>query len=304
MRTNRLPAYGDEQMRVEFDPENIRFTSEGVGFDGLRTVVREMPDEHEAGTGRKGLPYFVFACRPVREKGRTLLTFEENRERALPQNRIATIIPPDKPFVLTWHRSAGRVGQFHVHPGFFEEVLRRADLPVRGFRSVPPVRFVINRRVDWLCQLLMQETEQGCPSGRLYYQQLATTLLVAVLLQTDPRLPDVGDVVGQQGYIQRAAAFMEENFASKLTLADVARAAGLSPFHFSRLFSRLMGLSPHQYLMRCRLQHARKLLAAAGEGRCIAEVAVETGFADQTHFGRHFRRAYGVSPSEFRRAQE
>jgi hypothetical protein len=48
---------------------------------------------------------------------------------------------------------------------------------------MPLPRFVINRRVDWLCQLLMQEAEHGCPSGRIYYEHLATALLVAVALQ-------------------------------------------------------------------------------------------------------------------------
>ena len=53
-----------------------------------------------------------------------------------------------------------------AHPRFVEDVLRLAGIPASGFRSVPAPRFVINRRIDLLCQLLMEETEQGCPSGR------------------------------------------------------------------------------------------------------------------------------------------
>jgi AraC-like DNA-binding protein len=289
-------------MRVEFDPENIRFTSDCVGFDAFRTVVREMPDEHEAGSGRRGMPSFIFACRPVREKGRTLLTFAEEPETALTMNRISSVIPPNKPFVLNWHQSAGRVGQFQVHPLFFEEVLRRAGIPAGGFRSVPSPRFLINRRVEWLCQLLMQETEQGCPSGRLYFEHLATALLVAVLLQTDPRLPDGGNVEAQQRRIQRVVALLEANFASKLSRDELAHAAGLSPSHFSQLFHSVVGLSPHQYLLRCRLRHAQKLLSTVEGGLSIAAVAAESGFADQAHLARHFRRAYGISPLQFRRS--
>jgi hypothetical protein len=68
---------------LNFDPKNIRFTSDYVGFEGFRALVREMPDEHEAGTGQSGLPVFRFSCRPIREKGQTLLTFQEDPEHAL-----------------------------------------------------------------------------------------------------------------------------------------------------------------------------------------------------------------------------
>ena len=71
-------------MRVEIHPpESIRFASDCVGFDGFRVVVIELPDEGEAGSGRRGHSCFRFACRPVQEKGRTLLTFEENPESVL-----------------------------------------------------------------------------------------------------------------------------------------------------------------------------------------------------------------------------
>jgi AraC family transcriptional regulator len=80
----------------------------------------------------------------------------------------------------------------------------------------------------------------------------------------------------------------------------VARAAGLSPFHFSRLFHQVVGLAPHHYLLRCRLRNAQKLLSTS-KGRSIADVAAETGIADQAHLARHFRRAFGESPQQFRR---
>ena len=287
-------------MRVEIHPpESIRFTSDCVGFDGFRVVVIELPDEGGAGSGRRGHPCFRFACRPVQEKGRTLLTFEENPEGVV-MSRISSVIPPNRPFLLSWRRAAGRVGTFEVHPRFFEEVLRRSDIAATGFYCVPPPRFVINRRVDWLCQLLMQEAEQGCPSGRAYFEHLANAVVIAVAAQIDPRLPDAGNPEAQHRRIRQAIAFMEANFASKLTRDDVARAAGLSPFYFSRLFRQVAGLAPHQCLLRCRLRNAQKLLSTA-EGHPIADVAAETGFADQAHLARHFRRAFGKSPQQFRR---
>ncbi len=289
-------------MRVELHPECIRFTSDCLGFDGFRALVCEVPEDGEAGSGRRGYPYFRVACRPAQEKGRTLLTFEENRESAS-MSRISSIIPPDRPFNLSWRGAAGRIGCFDVHPRFFEKVLCQSGIPTTGLYRVPPPRFVINRRVDWLCQLLMQETEQGCPSGAAFFEHLASVLVIAVASQIDPRLAMAGNPEAQHRSIRQAIALMEGNFALKLTRDEVARAAGLSPFHFSRLFHQVVGLAPHQYLLRCRLRNARKLLST-GEGRSIADVAVEAGFADQAHFARHFRRAFGTSPQQFRRAHK
>src|SRR5205823_3614004 len=73
--------------------------------------------------------------------------------------------------------------------------------------------------------------------------------------------PDSGHVWSQPCRIRRAVALMEANFAVKLSREEMARAAGFSVSHFSKLFTQCMGLSPHQYLVLCRLRHAKKLLS-------------------------------------------
>jgi AraC-like DNA-binding protein len=282
-------------------PEHIRFTSDRLGFEGFRVVVVELPEEGEAGSEQCVHPYFWFMCRPVRERGRTVLTFVENSESVL-LSRISAIVPPSRAFRLTWRQAAGRVGTFEVHPRFLENVLRQSEITTAKFR-MPHPRFAINRRVDWLCQLLMQEAEEGCPNGCPYFESLASALLLAVASQIDPRLPEAGHLDAQHRRIQEAVVFIEANFAWNITREDVARVAGLSPFHFSRLFHALVGLTPHQYLLRCRLRNAQELLST-NEVRSVADIAAETGFADQAHFARHFRSAFAKSPQEFRRAHK
>ena len=97
-----------------------------------------------------------------------------------------------------------------------------------------------------------------------------------------------------------AALWIEENSAGEMSLEAAAREARLSAFHFLRLFSKVLGVTPHQYLLRTRLRHAARLLAE-GE-RAVTEVALDVGFADLSNFVRSFRRAAGVSPGGFRRA--
>lgn len=97
-----------------------------------------------------------------------------------------------------------------------------------------------------------------------------------------------------------AALWLEQNAAQPVGLEDAARHAGLSPFHFLRVFRRVTGVTPHQYLLRRRLARAAKLLAE--EALPITEVALESGFADLSNFVRTFGRVAGVSPKRFRRA--
>jgi AraC-like DNA-binding protein len=97
-----------------------------------------------------------------------------------------------------------------------------------------------------------------------------------------------------------AALWLEENHAEEVDLGQAARQAGLSPFHFLRSFSRSLGVTPHQYVVRSRLRHAARLLAEGD--RPVTAVALDVGFADLSNFVRTFRRAAGVPPGEFRRA--
>jgi AraC-like DNA-binding protein len=97
-----------------------------------------------------------------------------------------------------------------------------------------------------------------------------------------------------------AAQWLDAHSASPVDLEQAARQAGLSPFHFLRLFSKALGVTPHQYLLRSRLRHAARLLC--DESRPVTEVAYEVGFADLSNFVRSFHRAAGVSPRAYRRA--
>jgi AraC family transcriptional regulator len=97
-----------------------------------------------------------------------------------------------------------------------------------------------------------------------------------------------------------AALWLEEHAHREIDLERMARQADLSPFHFLRLFARVLGVTPHQYLVRCRLRHAARLLA--DPARSITDVAFDVGFQDLSNFVRTFRRAAGVSPRAFRRA--
>jgi AraC family transcriptional regulator len=93
--------------------------------------------------------------------------------------------------------------------------------------------------------------------------------------------------------------YVEVNLDRPMALADLAAVAGLSVFHFARVFRRSVGQTPHRYVMQRRVDAARRRLAAGGEP--IIEVAAACGFASPNHFASAFRRFAGVSPREYRR---
>jgi AraC family transcriptional regulator len=96
------------------------------------------------------------------------------------------------------------------------------------------------------------------------------------------------------------ALWIDAHAHEAVDLETSAREAGLSPFHFLRVFARVLGVTPHQYLVRSRLRHAARRLAA--DRRPITEIAFEVGFGDLSNFVRTFHRAAGLSPRAFRQA--
>lgn len=100
--------------------------------------------------------------------------------------------------------------------------------------------------------------------------------------------------------IVETALWIADNAQQRLDLDAMARQAGLSSFHFLRSFRNVLGVTPHQYLVRCRQRLAVRLLA--DDSRSVTDVAFDAGFADLSNFVRTFQRTAGTSPGRFRRA--
>ncbi len=98
----------------------------------------------------------------------------------------------------------------------------------------------------------------------------------------------------------RVRDFMEANLSEKVTLEDLALLLGLDRFRFLKLFKRTIGMTPHAWLLRLRLERAVELIRA-NRGMSITDVAQAVGFFDQSHFTRAFHTAYGVTPARFQR---
>ena len=101
------------------------------------------------------------------------------------------------------------------------------------------------------------------------------------------------------GRLRRVLAYVEEHLAEDITVADLANVACLSIFHFTRAFAATMGVPPHRYVSRRRLETAKAMIAT---GRAsLSKIALDCQFSSQSSFTRAFRRATGMTPAEYRR---
>jgi transcriptional regulator of acetoin/glycerol metabolism len=103
------------------------------------------------------------------------------------------------------------------------------------------------------------------------------------------------------GALRRVREYVETHLSASIDLTTLAGIAGLSLYHFARAFKESAGVTPHHYLVQRRVAQAQEMLARTELS--LSEIALATGFSDQSHFARHFRQMLGVTPGQFRWSQ-
>lgn len=161
-----------------------------------------------------------------------------------------------------------------------------------------------NDALTFSARRVASEFELELP-GREDAFDLAAGLLAIDLMRAHAR-PDLSARVERSRVglvdrrLRRAIEFMHDNFDRELSVAEIAAAAYLSEFHFSRLFKRVTGQTPHAYLGSLRLAAAERLLAEGDLS--VAEVGARVGYQSASHFTKVFRAATGLTPTAFREA--
>jgi AraC-like DNA-binding protein len=121
---------------------------------------------------------------------------------------------------------------------------------------------------------------------------------IEIVTGRDDRAPDAP--ARDRRRAVEAAVWLDAHAHEPVDLERTSREAGVSAYHFLRLFTRVVGVTPHQYLVRARLRRAAQLLS--DNDQSVTDVALDVGFGDVSNFVRTFHRAAGVSPRRFRQA--
>jgi len=188
-----------------------------------------------------------------------------------------------------------RAGCVKLDPELVAEVAQLLPADQRG--QIVPVVLADARPLVSLIRLIVDEVVHEQAGSFLTVDALAEALTVRLL-----RRPSDSGRPGGAGRDPRVSAAVDRIlscYAEPLSVDTLAETASMSRFHFSRLFSSQVGLSPYRYLLRTRISRAAELL---GRGRhSVTEAAFTVGFSDLGRFSRAFRRQFGCSPSAYRR---
>jgi AraC family transcriptional regulator len=148
-----------------------------------------------------------------------------------------------------------------------------------------------------LARILASQSSDGYPDGPLFWNEAASRFVDGLVMrhtsgQESRRRGTLGKAV-----LARLRDHVLAHLDQPIEVAALAKLAGRSPFHFTRVFSRAVGVSPHRYVIHLRLQRAIELVRDGRTG--LAEIAARTGFADQSHLSHWVRRVHGASLTQF-----
>ncbi|UUO06359.1 AraC family transcriptional regulator [Blastopirellula sp. J2-11] len=144
---------------------------------------------------------------------------------------------------------------------------------------------------------LAQAGRDQSSGDQLFSESLGTALTVRLLQAAGTQRPPLVRSPLDTAVLQQVARYIDAHLGRALSVPQLAAVAGLSQWHFSRAFKTATGLTPHQYVVQRRLLRAKELLETTE--RKLAAIALDVGFASQSHLAVHFRRQFGQTPGQY-----
>ena len=194
----------------------------------------------------------------------------------------------------------GRVDAEYLAIGISDAALSAACDGISDGLELRPISKLVDVRVGALVEAVNVERLAGFPNGHLFLDAVEQALAVALVNDYAVRRPSPRIYRGglTPARLRRVTELVQVKIEDELTLEEMAESADLSVAHFSQMFRKSTGQSPHQFVLRQRVERAKDMLRAA-ESR-VLDVAVACGFKTQQHFARVFRQICGISPTEYR----
>lgn len=194
----------------------------------------------------------------------------------------------------------GLMNVSHLQLGISDAALMACSDGAYGEVELRPSRKFADSRLSALVAAARAEMVAGFPSGRLFLDSVEQAMAVTLVNGHAVRHRPVQIYQGGLGSarLRRIKELVHGKMEDDLSLDEMAQSVGLSTAHFARMFRKSTGQTPHQFVLRQRLERAKAMLHAP-DAR-VLDVAVACGFKTQQHFAQVFRDVWGVSPTEYR----
>jgi AraC family transcriptional regulator len=177
-------------------------------------------------------------------------------------------------------------------------VLNQATWEQRDVELVPQVS-IADPVIPQLALALKIEIQTGCLSGRLYGESLGAALAARLVQNYAVSKPEFKANGLSRAQLARVVDYIKANVAQDLSILDLATLTGMSESHFSRSFKQSVGIAPYRYLMQQRVERAKQLLKQ--QAISISDIALDSGFANQTHLTKVFRQMTGMTPKAYQK---
>jgi AraC-like DNA-binding protein len=156
-----------------------------------------------------------------------------------------------------------------------------------------PKAVIADKKLAAQVRAFHQAAEQGT---KLEQDSTFLTMLSSLVSRHAERALTLNNIRLEHEAVKKVKGFLETHPSAEISLQDLAKIASLSSFHLLRVFKKELGVTPHAYQIQQRVHLAKQFVK---QGKTLAEVALETGFHDQSHMGFHFKRLVGVTPRQF-----
>jgi len=274
-------------------PETSTALSRGARWDGLALeTLTDLPavavPEHEHPTHLLSLLVGAPLAIEWTTGGRT--------QSAVNEPGTIHLLPKGTCDRLVWKGRSNRILvtlEPRLLTGGLEQTAHRHDLDLETHWQLN------DRHLASLILALQADMEDGCPAGRLFGESLGTAIAVYLARRYAAVRSGAPARGGLPAYrLRRVSDYIASNLDKELSLADLSALSGVSPHYFGELFRQSTGMSPHRYVLVRRIERAKELLR--NRMLNVLDVAVQTGFSDQSHFTKVFRRIAGATPSQYR----
>ena len=271
------------------------FSSHAVGWDSLGIAYDWYPVEKIPKVISQQHAIGIFTDVPSPAITERYIDGHFKREQVVRGSCV--IIPANMSQYAEWNQASGAV-TISIDPTVFAQTIHEVVDPdtielLPLFATPDPFIYQIG------VALKSALTKQG-DTSRLYAETLVNSLILHLLEHYTTIRPNLRETTSgklPQYKLKQIIDYINAYLDRDLSLKELSSVVEMSPQYFSQLFKQSTGITPHQYVIRCRIEQAKRLIEQ--RKLSLAEIAIQVGFVDQSHLHRHFKRLVGVTPKNY-----